>query len=108
LESTFISLVVSETTGQSINLLAGSGGNITTQGTLTHSQGDANFNNNVIVSAKITGQGTGGTTAAFNGAQRTISPSTTTGTVGDICWDANYIYVCTAPNTWKRALLSTY
>ena len=29
-----------------------------------------------------------------------------TGTVGQICWDSNYIYVCTATNTWKRAGLT--
>jgi len=28
------------------------------------------------------------------------------GTVGQICWDANYIYVCTATDTWKRAALT--
>ena len=33
---------------------------------------------------------------------KTISTSTTTGTVGQICWDANYIYVCTATNAWRR------
>ena len=25
------------------------------------------------------------------------------GTAGQICWDSDYIYVCTATNTWKRA-----
>lgn len=25
------------------------------------------------------------------------------GTAGQISWDANYIYVCTATNTWKRS-----
>ena len=25
---------------------------------------------------------------------------------GQICWDANYIYVCTATNTWKRSPLT--
>jgi hypothetical protein len=32
-------------------------------------------------------------------------PGTTsaTGTAGDIAWDANYIYVCIATNSWKRA-----
>jgi hypothetical protein len=29
-------------------------------------------------------------------------------TAGDICWDANYIYVCTATNTWKRAGIATW
>jgi len=30
------------------------------------------------------------------------------GTAGDIAWDTNYIYVCVAASTWKRALLSTW
>lgn len=25
-----------------------------------------------------------------------------------ICWDSNYIYVCTETNTWKRASLSSW
>lgn len=31
-----------------------------------------------------------------------------TGSIGQIAWDANYIYVCTATNTWKRVALSTF
>jgi hypothetical protein len=27
---------------------------------------------------------------------------------GEISWDANYMYVCTATNVWKRASLTTY
>tara|TARA_Y100001938_G_scaffold150326_1_gene240724 strand:+ start:2110 stop:4989 length:2880 start_codon:yes stop_codon:yes gene_type:complete len=34
--------------------------------------------------------------------------SNATGEAGQIAWDANYLYVCTATNTWKRAALSTY
>ena len=30
------------------------------------------------------------------------------GNPGLICWDSNYIYVCVAANTWKRAALSTW
>lgn len=30
------------------------------------------------------------------------------GTVGQICWDSNYIYVCTNTNTWKRATLDIF
>jgi|LGOV01.1.fsa_nt_gb hypothetical protein len=30
------------------------------------------------------------------------------GNQGDICWDADYIYVCTATNTWKRTAISTW
>ena len=31
-----------------------------------------------------------------------------TGTAGMVCWDANYIYVCVATNTWKRVSLGTW
>jgi hypothetical protein len=31
--------------------------------------------------------------------------SSDTGLQGEICWDASYIYVCVADNTWKRAAL---
>jgi hypothetical protein len=30
------------------------------------------------------------------------------GNPGQIAWDNGYIYVCVAPNTWKRAALSTW
>jgi len=30
------------------------------------------------------------------------------GNTGDICWDADYIYVCTATNTWKRTAIATW
>jgi len=32
--------------------------------------------------------------------------SNATGSVGEICWDATYIYICTATNTWKRVALT--
>ena len=36
------------------------------------------------------------------------SSSSDTGTTGQIKYDSNYIYVCTATNTWKRVALSTW
>ena len=39
-------------------------------------------------------------------APQTTKASNATGTVGQICWDANYIHVCTATNTWKRSPLT--
>ena len=37
----------------------------------------------------------------------TRSPaSNATGEAGQIAWDTNYVYVCTATNTWKRAALT--
>jgi len=39
---------------------------------------------------------------------QTPASSTATGTTGDIAWDADYIYVAVAGNTWKRAALTTW
>lgn len=39
---------------------------------------------------------------------RTPASATATGTQGQICWDSNYVYVCVATNTWKRAAISTW
>lgn len=39
---------------------------------------------------------------------RTPASATAAGNQGDHCWDASYLYVCTATNTWKRAALSTW
>ncbi len=33
---------------------------------------------------------------------KTPSSSTDTGDVGQICWDADYLYVCVASNSWRR------
>jgi hypothetical protein len=34
--------------------------------------------------------------------------STSTGTVGQIAWDASHLYVCVASNSWRRVALSTF
>jgi len=39
---------------------------------------------------------------------QTSPSSSATGSVGEIRVDGNYIYVCTATDTWKRAALSTF
>jgi hypothetical protein len=39
---------------------------------------------------------------------KTPSSAADTGTTGDICWDASYVYVCTATNTWKRSAIATW
>jgi hypothetical protein len=38
------------------------------------------------------------------------TPATTgaAGNQGDIAWDANYVYVCVATNSWKRAAIATW
>jgi hypothetical protein len=40
------------------------------------------------------------------GATPQTKASNAVGTAGQICWDANYIYVCTATDVWKRVLLT--
>lgn len=41
-------------------------------------------------------------------ATSTPSSSSAAGTVGTITWDATYVYVCTATNTWKRVEIATW
>lgn len=41
-------------------------------------------------------------------ALSTPASSSATGTTGEIRVDANYIYVCTATNTWKRTQINTW
>lgn len=36
------------------------------------------------------------------------SSASDTGKAGSMAWDDNYVYVCTATDTWKRAALSTW
>lgn len=38
----------------------------------------------------------------------TPASATAAGVAGTICRDSNYIYVCTATNTWKRVAISTW
>ena len=39
---------------------------------------------------------------------KTPASASDTGNAGEICWDASYIYVCTATNTWKRTPILTW
>ena len=34
--------------------------------------------------------------------QRTINSSTEPGYAGEICYDANYFYICVAEDSWRR------
>tara|TARA_R100000935_G_C2833507_1_gene166624 strand:+ start:2060 stop:2623 length:564 start_codon:yes stop_codon:yes gene_type:complete len=38
----------------------------------------------------------------------TPASASASGAIGMITWDASYIYVCTATNTWKRIAISTW
>jgi hypothetical protein len=39
---------------------------------------------------------------------QTPATASATGNQGEIAWDANYIYICVATNTWKRVAISTW
>ena len=39
---------------------------------------------------------------------KTPASASATGVAGTITWDANYLYVCTATNTWKRVAIATW
>ena len=39
---------------------------------------------------------------------KTPASATAAGTQGMVAWDANFIYVCTATNTWKRSAISSW
>lgn len=51
-------------------------------------------------------------TAEFQGriyvSSSAPSSASDTGETGTITWDANYIYICTATNTWKRVAINTW
>ena len=102
------------------------GSNNTYVGFQTRGNASTNTNETVIGSTAI-GNGsnsmTFGNTSVtanyFSGFMRAASfrisalntapaSATDTGTLGEIRWDANYMYVCTATNTWKRVAISTW
>jgi hypothetical protein len=46
--------------------------------------------------------------AGFVAPLITPASASATGKAGSIVWDANFIYVCTATNTWKRVAIATW
>jgi hypothetical protein len=75
--------------------------------------GNANISNSVnaflVTAANISAVRIATTGSVSIGNLLSVSPQTkaanATGTTGQICWDSDYIYVCTATDTWKRAQL---
>lgn len=63
------------------------------------------FNTSTIVSTIL--RISSGSNLRLEGSA-TPASATASGVTGDIRWDADYIYVCTATNTWKRTALSTW
>ena len=48
------------------------------------------------------------TSLFYSALSSTPASATATGTTGEVRIDANYIYVCTGINTWKRAAIATW
>jgi len=69
-------------------------------------------NGKTLVGTTITDSGSGAKLQVTGGIQLVSvaapSSATATGTAGEIRWDASYIYVCTATNTWKRVAIATW
>ena len=57
------------------------------------------LSDNLIVSGNITLSG-------ILQSPLTTKTSTSAGTAGQVCYDANYIYICTSTNNWKRVALT--
>ena len=104
---------------------------------LEANSGGGEVNQNAFSNIAVSGQNTveadskqdtvtlaaaGGMTITTNSATDTITLSSalstasasapasanSTGTTGTIAYDSNYVYICTATNTWKRASLTTW
>ena len=71
---------------------------------LTNATGNAYIQTNNSGTVDIVGSEV--TLTGILQAPQATKASNATGTTGQISWDADYIYVCTATNTWKRVALT--
>jgi hypothetical protein len=46
--------------------------------------------------------------AQFLGSAGAPASATAPGVQDQIAWDANYLYICVAPDTWKRVAIATW
>ena len=88
-------------------------GNVTGTATLTTVAVTAGNIDGTTIGGTTPGAGTFtalGTTGDHVLVQTSQTPASAgaSGTTGEIAWDANYIYVCVATNSWKRVLISTW
>ena len=62
----------------------------------------------ISTSGNILSLGTVAASFLATDASNAPASASATGTTGSIVADANYIYVCTATDTWKRVAISTW
>ena len=79
--------------------------NVNAGGTIT-----GNLTGNVTgnVTGDVTGNVDGNVSGEVTLEGAAPASATATGTAGDIRYDADYIYICVATDTWKRAAISTW
>lgn len=95
----FLIRTVSDAAGAgSFQIWGASASNLLTQGFTYFSTGGVSIGG-------TTDPGAGKFTIANS---HTPASAAATGIVGTIAWDASFIYVCTATNTWKRAAIATW
>ncbi len=63
---------------------------------------------NVDISGTLLVRGTANLSAGLRIPTGTPASASATGTAGQIQYDANYIYICTATDTWKRVAIATW
>jgi hypothetical protein len=90
-----------------INLIFATGGGTSYSGTTERVRIDSSGNVGIGTSSPTTLLDVSADTVRVRTA-RTPASASATGAAGEICWDANYIYVCTATNTWKRTAIATW
>ena len=91
-----------------VNITSTVSASSSTAGALTVGNGTAATNvaiggGNVNAGGTLTIAGT-----VIHTLSATPASASATGTVGTMSWDANYIYICTAANTWKRVAIATW
>lgn len=109
--STSASVTFDEITGSNLTLNSGvasgivymSGSNKLT----TESDFSYNDSTNTLTVGKLVTIGSIEVGTLFK-SNMTSQTGTSTGTQGEICWDADYIYVCTSTNVWKRIALTSF
>jgi len=87
-----------QTTGSGVKILIDAGTNSAADGGGTHTSVFKVDNAGLVTAVKYS-------LSALNTAP---SSAADTGTTGEIRIDANYIYICTATNTWKRVAIATW
>jgi hypothetical protein len=115
----YLDIVSTTTNGSDAAIVFGTGGTpaerlrITSAGIISFGGTTSSFpalkQSSAILQARLADDSGYTTIDAQLRAQGTApANATATGTAGDVRYDTDYVYICTATNTWKRAALTTW